>query len=168
MRPRSRSSSSLSQFAMGPSGLPGSSLPRAPLVSTLLPPLSHFGPPARNSAFPDGRRWSAEGQIPAAKRARRGLTGGRRGVTLSAFVLLVPAGSGIGESDGMCESNVYLAAVGDVELLLMEDVGWIETDGPRVVLKDLFGTEKVVEGRLKYADLVQHRIVLEPAATQGG
>ena len=67
----------------------------------------------------------------------------------------------------MCESNVYLADVGDVELLLMEDVGWIETDGPRLVLKDLSGTEKVVEGRLKYADLVQHRIVLEPAATQG-
>jgi len=66
----------------------------------------------------------------------------------------------------MCESNVYLAAEGDVELLLMEDVGWIETDGPRLVLKDLSGTEKVVEGRLKYADLVQHRIVLEPAETQ--
>ena len=66
----------------------------------------------------------------------------------------------------MCESNVYLSAEGDVELLLMEDVGWIETDGPRLVLKDLAGAEKVVEGRLKYADLVQHRIVLEPAATQ--
>ena len=67
----------------------------------------------------------------------------------------------------MCESNVYLSAEGDVELLLMEDVGWIETDGPRLVLKDLAGTEKVVEGRLRYADLVQHRIVLEAAETQG-
>ena len=67
----------------------------------------------------------------------------------------------------MCESNVYLSAEGEVELLVMEEVGWMESDGRRIVLRDLAGAEKVIEGRLKYADLVQHRIVLEPAGAKG-
>ena len=66
----------------------------------------------------------------------------------------------------MCESSVYLSAEGDVELLVMEEVGWMESDGRRIVLKDMAGQEKVIEGRLKYADLVQHRIVLEPVQVE--
>jgi predicted RNA-binding protein len=61
----------------------------------------------------------------------------------------------------MCESNVYLAE-GDDETLLMEDVGWMEVEGGTLVLKDILGREKTVEGRLLYADFVQHRIVIEP------
>jgi len=61
----------------------------------------------------------------------------------------------------MCESNVYLLE-GDRETLLMENVGWMEMDGPRVLLKDMLGAQKVVHGRVSYADFVGHRIVLEP------
>jgi predicted RNA-binding protein len=64
----------------------------------------------------------------------------------------------------MCESNVYVAQ-GDDEALLMEDVGWLETDGHTIVLKDILGRKKTLDGRLLYADFVQHRIVIEPADT---
>ena len=66
----------------------------------------------------------------------------------------------------MCESNVYVAE-GDQEVLLMEDAGWLEVEGDTLVVRDLLGREKRVEGRLLYADLVQHRIVVEPAASGG-
>jgi len=62
----------------------------------------------------------------------------------------------------MCESNVYVVEDGE-ETLLMEDVGWLETDGRSIVLKDILGRQKTLLGRLLYADFVQHRIVLEPA-----
>ncbi len=62
----------------------------------------------------------------------------------------------------MCESNVYLAE-GEAETLLMEDVGWLEVDGATIVLKDILGRQKRLDGRLLYADFVQHRIVIEPS-----
>ena len=62
----------------------------------------------------------------------------------------------------MCESNVYVVE-GEQENLLMEDVGWLETDGETVVVKDILGRRKTFSGHLLYADFVQHRIVLEPA-----
>jgi len=65
----------------------------------------------------------------------------------------------------MCESNVYLAEAGQ-EVLLMEDVGWMEIDGDSIVLKDILGREKRLDGRLVYADFVQHHIVIEPAGSK--
>jgi predicted RNA-binding protein len=64
----------------------------------------------------------------------------------------------------MCESNVYLAE-GDDEALLMEDVGWLEIDGATILLKDITGAEKTLEGRIVYIDFVQHHIVIEPAGS---
>jgi predicted RNA-binding protein len=61
----------------------------------------------------------------------------------------------------MCESNVFLAGADD-ETLVMESVGWIEFEDGRIRLRDMLGQERVLDARVKYADLVQHRIVLEP------
>jgi len=61
----------------------------------------------------------------------------------------------------MCESNVYLAEA-ETETLLMESVGWIEFEEGRIRLRDMLGQERTLDARVKYADLVQHRIVLEP------
>jgi predicted RNA-binding protein len=65
----------------------------------------------------------------------------------------------------MCQSNVYVVENGS-EKLLMKDVSWIETEGALVRLKDLDGAEKSLAARLSYADLVGHKIVLEPTARQ--
>lgn len=65
----------------------------------------------------------------------------------------------------MCESNVYLAEA-DQETLLMEGVGWIEIEGGHIRLRDMIGREKVLNAHVKYADLVQHRVVLEPASPE--
>ena len=67
----------------------------------------------------------------------------------------------------MCESSVFLADAED-ETLVMENVGWIEFEGGAIRLRDTDGREKTVDARVKYADLVQHRIVLEPAGTAVG
>lgn len=64
----------------------------------------------------------------------------------------------------MCESNVYIAEAGE-EALLMEDVGWLQVQGDTIVLKDILGREKKLDGRLLYADFVQHRIVIEPSGS---
>jgi formylmethanofuran dehydrogenase subunit E/predicted RNA-binding protein len=58
---------------------------------------------------------------------------------------------------------VYVAE-GDRETLLMKDVGWLETEGRSVALRDLSGREKKLRARLKYADLVGHRVVFESHA----
>lgn len=65
----------------------------------------------------------------------------------------------------MCESNVYLAGEGGEggETLLMENVGWMEIDGDAIRMKDIDGVERTVRARIKYADLVQHKVVLQPS-----
>ncbi|MFW6189241.1 MAG: CooT family nickel-binding protein [Planctomycetota bacterium] len=67
----------------------------------------------------------------------------------------------------MCESSVFMAE-GEEENLLMEDVSWLEPEDGRIVLRDIMGRERTVEGRLHYADFVQHHIVLRPAGTEQG
>ncbi len=59
----------------------------------------------------------------------------------------------------MCQSDVYLEGA-DGEELLMKDVGWMEAAGEGLLLKDVAGEERALPGRLHYADLVGHRIVL--------
>lgn len=60
----------------------------------------------------------------------------------------------------MCESNIYVIE-DDVETLLMENVSWMEFDGDAIHMRDIDGAERTIHGRLKRADLVQHRLVLE-------
>jgi predicted RNA-binding protein len=62
----------------------------------------------------------------------------------------------------MCESDVYVVDDGG-ETLLMQNVSWMEFDRDTILLRDIDGNERTVRGRLKCADLVQHRLVLESA-----
>lgn len=63
----------------------------------------------------------------------------------------------------MCESSVFVVR-DEEEELLMEDVAWIEVQNGTILLKDIMGRTEEVKGRIAYADLVQHHIVLEPFA----
>jgi predicted RNA-binding protein len=61
----------------------------------------------------------------------------------------------------MCESNAYLLRNGKEELL-MESVDIIEPEkdgGFRLV--GIFGDQKIVRGRLRLMNLVNHRILFE-------
>jgi len=61
----------------------------------------------------------------------------------------------------MCEANAYLVKDGE-ETLLMEAVDVIEPDeegGYR--LMGIFGDQRVVRGRIKRMNLVDHRILFE-------
>lgn len=61
----------------------------------------------------------------------------------------------------MCESNAYLLKNGKEELL-MESVDIIEPEedgGFRLV--GIFGDQKIVRGRLRLMNLVNHRILFE-------
>ena len=62
----------------------------------------------------------------------------------------------------MCEANAYLIQ-GDKEELLMESVDIVEPRGEdswRLV--GIFGDQKIVEGKIKVMNLVDHKIFFEP------
>lgn len=74
----------------------------------------------------------------------------------------------------MCEANVYLAAEDDGrDILILESVDQIIPDGPNSWrLVSIFGEQKILEGRIKFMSLVDHRVVFEatgerPAETPG-
>ena len=61
----------------------------------------------------------------------------------------------------MCEANAYIIKQ-DKEQLIMESVELVEPDGEdswRIV--DLFGDQKVVKGRIRKMNLVDHKILFE-------
>jgi predicted RNA-binding protein len=60
----------------------------------------------------------------------------------------------------MCESNAYLLKNGEEELL-MEAVDIIEPEENGYRLIGIFGDQKIIRGRLKIMNLVNHRIVFE-------
>lgn len=60
----------------------------------------------------------------------------------------------------MCESNAYIIRNGKEELV-MESVGLLKPQNDSVVLRSIFGEEKVVRARLIEMNLTGHRIVLE-------
>jgi len=61
----------------------------------------------------------------------------------------------------MCEANVYLEVAGHEELF-MESVDMIhpETDG-RLLIVDIFGDQKIIQGKIKHISLLNHKILLE-------
>ena len=62
----------------------------------------------------------------------------------------------------MCEADAYLYRDGQEELVLKSvDLVTPQPDG-RIKLVDIFGTQKVIEGRLKKMELVDHKIIFEP------
>ena len=61
----------------------------------------------------------------------------------------------------MCEANAYWLQ-DDEEQLLLESVDLVEPEGDdtwRIV--DIFGDQKIVKGRIKAMNLVNHKIVFE-------
>lgn len=60
----------------------------------------------------------------------------------------------------MCESNAYLTKSGKEELL-MKNVVDIRFEGEEILLRGLMGEEKRIKGRLKQADLLNHKIIFE-------
>ena len=61
----------------------------------------------------------------------------------------------------MCEANAYVAVNGR-EDLVMENLDRVEpqADGA-FLLVDIFGNQKVLRGRLRRMNLVDHRVVFE-------
>jgi predicted RNA-binding protein len=62
----------------------------------------------------------------------------------------------------MCEANAYFLRGGKEELILKAVDGVIPQPDGRFKLVDIFGTQKIIEGRLKKMELVDHRIIFEP------
>lgn len=60
----------------------------------------------------------------------------------------------------MCEANVYIFKDGKEELYL-ESVDLVRPENGTILVKNLFGEQKVFEGSLKEISLLKRRIVLE-------
>ncbi len=60
----------------------------------------------------------------------------------------------------MCEANAYLYKDGKEELYL-ENVDIMRPEEGKIYLRNLFGEQKVFDGRIKEISLLQHKIVLE-------
>ena len=69
----------------------------------------------------------------------------------------------------MCEANVYLADPEGQETLILEAVDSVMPEGPdNWRLTSIFGEQKMVSGRIKSMNLVDHLIVFENIPTSDG
>jgi predicted RNA-binding protein len=63
----------------------------------------------------------------------------------------------------MCEANAFVFRNGEEELLL-ESVDLVEPEEEgRIRLVNIFGEQKIIKGRLKSMNLVNHKILFEEA-----
>lgn len=60
----------------------------------------------------------------------------------------------------MCEANAYVFRDGKEELYL-ENVDTMKPEGGKIVLKSLFGEQKVFECQIREISLLKHKIILE-------
>jgi predicted RNA-binding protein len=61
----------------------------------------------------------------------------------------------------MCEANAYISRDNSEELIL-ESVDLVTPqDNGEFLLVDIFGSQKIVKGKLKQMNLVDHKIVFE-------
>ena len=65
----------------------------------------------------------------------------------------------------MCQTAVYVVHEGKEELVL-QDVVNITPEGATLKLVNLFGEEKVLEGRIRQIDLLSHRIIVRGASDE--
>ncbi len=61
----------------------------------------------------------------------------------------------------MCDLKAYVRNK-DREELILESVNSIRTEGGEVVLRNLFGEEKRVQGEVREVSLVRNRVIVEP------
>jgi predicted RNA-binding protein len=66
----------------------------------------------------------------------------------------------------MCEASVFRVKDGKDELILA-DVEVLRPEGEFIFLKNIFGEQKRVKGRIREMNLVDHRIVLDVEAAPG-
>ncbi len=64
------------------------------------------------------------------------------------------------EETAMCEANAYIYENGE-ERLYLESVDILRPEGDRIYLRNLFGEQKELKGRIKEISLLSHKIVLE-------
>jgi predicted RNA-binding protein len=60
----------------------------------------------------------------------------------------------------MCEANAYVYKDGTEELYL-ENVDIMRPEEGRILLKNLFGEQKIFEGEIREISLLRHKILLE-------
>jgi len=61
----------------------------------------------------------------------------------------------------MCEANAFIFRNGE-EKLLLESVDLVEPEeGDRIRLVNIFGEQKIIKGKLKSMNLVNHKILFE-------
>lgn len=60
----------------------------------------------------------------------------------------------------MCEGVVYLV-IGEEEKEIMRDVLFVDVQGKRLLLTDLFGNEKELSARIRNINFSQHRVIAE-------
>lgn len=60
----------------------------------------------------------------------------------------------------MCESTAYLYKDGE-ETVLLEGVDLLEDKDGEIRLRNLFGEEKKVKGKITSLSLVDHKIIIE-------
>jgi len=61
----------------------------------------------------------------------------------------------------MCEANAYMSR-GEQEELILKSVDLVKPrDDGGFLLVDIFGTQKVIRGKLKQIKLVDHKIIFE-------
>lgn len=62
----------------------------------------------------------------------------------------------------MCDLKAYIRK-NDREELLLESVNQVRTEGAELVLRNLFGEERRVQGIVREVSLVKNRLVVEPS-----
>jgi len=60
----------------------------------------------------------------------------------------------------MCLANVYRRS-GDVQEELLQEVALIQVEGERLLLRTLFGDERVITGRIKELDFLNSTVLIE-------
>ncbi|MBN2810002.1 MAG: CooT family nickel-binding protein [Deltaproteobacteria bacterium] len=60
----------------------------------------------------------------------------------------------------MCEVNAYIKKNGH-EVLVMEGVFVVRPEGDKVLLENIFGEQKLVDGRIRQVSLMEHKIIFQ-------
>ncbi|MDS1029494.1 CooT family nickel-binding protein [Bacillota bacterium LX-D] len=60
----------------------------------------------------------------------------------------------------MCEANAYLKK-GDTEELILEQVDEVQPFEKGILLRNIFGEQKILNAKIKSLALVNHKIILE-------
>jgi predicted RNA-binding protein len=59
----------------------------------------------------------------------------------------------------MCESHAYIVRDGE-QVKILDDVTFLKPEGDRVVLRNLFGDEVTVKGKIEEIQFMDHKILI--------